>query len=58
MKKEEKEWQRQKKIEETQYNLEQFIGKCIEHEKQYIALAAQAKAEKRMRDYQQSLQFL
>lgn len=58
MKKEEKEWQRQKKIEETQYNLEQFIGKCIEHEKQYIALAAQAKAEKRMRDYQQTLQFL
>lgn len=58
MKKEEKEWRRQKKIEETQYNLEQFIGKCIEHEKQYISLAAQAKAEKRMRDYQQTLQFL
>lgn len=53
-----KEFERQKKIEETKKNLEELVAKYEQNENAYIALAARAKSENRISDYNKTLNFL
>ena len=58
MNKLDKELEKQRKIDETRQNLEELVAKYEDNEKEYIALAAEAKADNRMTDYKQTLVYL
>lgn len=53
-----KKYERQKRIEETQKSLENLVAKYEENVNKYIILAAEAKADNRISDYNQTLKFL
>lgn len=58
MNKLDKELEKQRKIDETRQNLEELVAKYEDNEKEYITLAAEAKADNRMTDYKQTLVYL